>query len=94
MTSLAVRFACNNPENRAEEFQHHLVSQELRVQPETRGTEVWLSYPDLQDKVVRKIVEEAHLWCLDRDLSLMRNSEGGAAPTTTLLIADLLRAMS
>ena len=93
MTSLVVRFDCKDAEAKASEFQHHLVGEKLRVQPEVRGTEIWLSYPDMQDDVLNKIVQEAHPWCLDRGLTMMQGSEQGPSHATTLLIADLARAV-
>ena len=97
MPDLIVKFACNNPEERAEEFQHHLTSRGIMhagVQPEHQGSEIWLNYPNVLDDTIERIASEAHPWCLDRGLVLMRNSpEGAATPTTILLIADLLRAM-
>jgi len=86
-----VRFDCRNSEARASEFQHHLVDQKLRVQPEVRGTEVWLSYSGVKDDVVKRIVHEAHPWCLDRGLTMMQGSEEGPLQATRLLIADLAR---
>ena len=91
MTSLVVRFDCRDAEARASEFQHHLVDQKLRVQPEAQGTEVWLSYSGVQEEVVKRIVREAHPWCLDRGLTMMQGSEEGPSQATTLLIADLAR---
>ena len=93
MTCLVVRFDCKDAEARASEFQHHLVDEELRVQPEVRETEIWLSYPDLQDNVLRKIVQEAHPWCLDRGLTMMQGSKEAPSQATTLLIADLGRVL-
>lgn len=90
--TLIVQFACTDAEARAQEFQRHLIDQENRVQPEIQGSEVWLSFPDVQGDMVKKIIQEAHPWCLDRGLSLMQNSgEAGPSQATVLLIADLAR---
>ena len=91
MTNLVVRFDCRDAEARASEFQHHLVDQKLRVQPEAKETEVWLSYSDIKENEVRRIVQEAHPWCLDRGLTMMQGLEEGPSQGTTLLIADLTR---
>jgi hypothetical protein len=95
MTDLIVQFACANAENRAEEFLHHLINRNIikvGVQPETQGNEIWLSFPNIQKDTIRRIVGEAHPWCLDRALGLMQNSGGGeGSQTTVLMIADLAR---
>jgi len=92
MTDLTVQFVCANPENRSEEFQHHLIDRKFRVHPESQESEVRLSFQDLQDDMIKRIVREAHPWCLDRGLSLMQSSgEGGPSQATMLLIADLMK---
>ena len=91
MASLTVRFDCRDADARASEFQHHLIDQKLRVQPEAQGTEIWLRYPDVEDEVVRKVIQEAHPWCLDRGLTMMQESQEGPSRSTALVIADLAR---
>jgi len=91
MASLTVRFDCRDADARASEFQHHLIDQKLRVQPEAQGTEIWLRYSDVQDEVVRKVIQEAHPWCLDRGLTMMQESQEGPSQSTVLVIADLAR---
>ena len=95
MTDLIIQFACENAEVQAEEFQRHLIDHKItkaEVQPETKGSEIWLSFPNVQSSTIERIIREAHPWCLDRALSLMRgSSEGGTSQTTLLLIADLAR---
>lgn len=97
MTDLIIQFACGSAEIRAEEFQRHLVDRKImkiEVQPEIRGNETWLSFPNVQSSTTERIVREAHPWCLDRALSLMRSSsEGGTSQATVLLIADLARVL-
>jgi len=92
MPDLIVKFVCANPENRAEEFQHHLIDRKLRAHPEIQGSEIWLNFQNFQDDMIKRIVREAHPWCLDRGLSLMQSSgEGGPSQATVLLIADLMK---
>jgi len=92
MPDLIVQFDCANPGNRAEEFQHHLVDRNFRVQPEVQGSEIWLNFQNIQGDMIKQIVREAHPWCLDRGLSLMQSSgEGGPSQATVLLIADLTK---
>ena len=95
MTDLIIEFACRDPRVRAEEFQHHLVGRKIltaMVQPETKENEIWLSFPNVQSSMIDRVIREAHPWCLDRGLSLMRSSnEGEASQATVLLIADLTR---
>lgn len=92
MPDLIVQFACGNPWDRAQEFQHHLVDQKLRVKPEAQEREVWLNYTNVQEDMIEKVIKEAHPWCLDRGLSLMEKSgEEGTPQTTVLLVADLAR---
>lgn len=95
MADLIIQFACGNAEVRAEEFQHHLINRkimEASVQPETKGSEIWLSFPNVQNSTIERVIREAHPWCLDRALGLMRSSsEGGPSQATVLLIADLAR---
>jgi hypothetical protein len=92
MPGLIVQFVCANPENRSEEFQHHLIDQKLRVRPEVQEGEIRLNFQNLQDDMIKRIVREAHPWCLDRGLSLMQSSgEGGPSHATMLLIADLMK---
>ena len=92
MPDLIVQFDCANPGNRAEEFQHHLVDRRFRVQPEVQGSEIWLNFQNIQGDMMKRIVREAHPWCLDRGLSLMQSSgEGGPSQATVLLIADLTK---
>ena len=95
MTDLLIEFACGNAQVRAEEFQHHLIDRKIttaRVQPETKGNEIWLSFPNAQSRTIERVIREAHPWCLDRGLSLMQSSnEGGTSQATVLLIADLTR---
>jgi hypothetical protein len=92
---LIVQFACRNAEGRAEEFQHHLVSRRIMhagVRAEPHGSEIWLNYPNIQNDTIERIIREAHPWCLDRALGLMRNyGEGGASQTAVVMIADLAR---
>jgi len=95
MPDLIVQFVCTDAEARAQEFQHHLVDQKMRVPPETRGSDIWLTFSNVNGDVIRKIVREAHPWCLDRGLSLMQGSgEGGPSPATLLLVADLARVVT
>jgi len=90
MVDLVVRFECANAEARAEEFQHHLVDTKIRVKPETKEGEVWLTYSGIPDDAFKKIVKEAHPWCLDRGLSLMQNLSGeGSSGKPALLIEDV-----
>jgi len=95
MTDLLVQFVCGNAGERAEEFQRHLTDHKImkaRVQPETKGSEIWLTFPNVQSSTIERIIREAHPWCLDRALGLMRSSsEGEASQATVLLIADLAR---
>lgn len=95
MADLIIQFACGNAEGLAEEFQHHLIDRKIMkavVQPETKGNEIWLSFPNVQSSTIERIIREAHPWCLDRALGLMRSStEGGTSEATVLLIADLAR---
>jgi len=95
MTDLLIEFACGNVEVRAEEFQRHLLDRKIttaRVQPEAKGNEIWLSFPNVQSSTIARVIREAHPWCLDRGLSLMqRSGEGGTSQATVLLIADLTR---
>jgi len=95
MTDLKIEFACVAPEVKAEEFQHHLIDRKIvkaRVQQETQGNEIWLTFPNAQSDTIERIIREAHPWCLDRGLSLMRSpNEGGTSQATVLLIADLTR---
>ncbi|GEM_PF-4065330 len=95
MTDLMIEFACGNPEIRAEEFQHHLIGRKItttKVQPEAKENEIWLAFPNVQSSMIDRVIREAHPWCLDRGLSLMRSSnEGGTSQATVLLIADLNR---
>jgi hypothetical protein len=92
LPDLVVQFNCSDAQNRAEEFQHHLVDPKLRVIPETKEDQVWLTYPNLSDDAFEKITREAHPWCLDRGLTLMQNTgEGGTPQTRVLLVADLAR---
>ncbi|HYB75434.1 MAG TPA: hypothetical protein VEC08_00595 [Nitrososphaerales archaeon] len=92
MPDLVVQFACANADNRAEEFQRHLINLRIihvRVQHETQGSEIWLNFPSIQSDAVSRIAEEARPWCLDRGLGLMQNS--GTAEHVVLMIADLTR---
>jgi len=92
MPDLIVQFVCTNAEARAEEFQRHLIDQKSRVRPETQGSEIWLTFSNIKDDVIKKIIREAHPWCLDRGLSLMQGSgEAGPSQATMLLVADLAR---
>ena len=95
MADLQIEFACGNAPVRAEEFQHHLIDRKItvaRVQPETKGNEIWLTFPNVQSGMIERVVREAHPWCLDRGLSLMRSSnEDATSRATVLLIADLTR---
>jgi hypothetical protein len=95
MTDLIVKFDCADVEDRAEEFQDHLIDRKIirtKVQSETQGNQIWLSFPNVQNDTIRRITEEAHPWCLDRGLGLMQNSSAAeGSQTTTLLIADLTR---
>jgi hypothetical protein len=95
MPDLIVQFVCTNAEARAEEFQHHLIDQKIRVPPETKGSEIWLTFSNIKDNVIKKIMREAHPWCLDRGLSLMQGSgEEGTSQGTVLLVADLARVVA
>ena len=93
MPELIIKFACASADNRAEEFQHHLVSRRiinLRVGHEVRGSEVWLNFPSVQDNTINRIEEEARHWCLDRGLGLMQSSdESGRIKPVVLMIGDL-----
>jgi hypothetical protein len=92
MPDLIVKFVCSNPENRAEEFQHHLIDRKFRVRPEIQGSEISLNFQNIQHDMIGRIVREAHPWCLDRGLSLMQSSgEGGPSQATVLLVADLTK---
>jgi len=95
MTDLIIKFACENAKDRTEEFQRHLIDRkitEAEVQPETQGNEICLSFPNVQSSTIERIIREAHPWCLDRALGLMRSSnEGETSQATVLLIADLAR---
>jgi hypothetical protein len=97
MTDLVIQFVCKDAGMRAEEFQHHLINRKIvkaGVQPETKGSETWLRFPNVQSGTIERIVREAHPWCLDRALSLMRGSgEGETSQATELLIADLARVL-
>jgi hypothetical protein len=95
MTDLIVKFDCANAEDRAQEFQDHLIDRKIvraRVQSEAQGGQTWLSFPNVQNDTIRRIITESHPWCLDRGLGLMQNSSAAeGSQTTTLLIADLTR---
>ncbi len=95
MADLMIEFACGNPAVRAEEFQHHLIGRKIttaRVHPEAKENEIWLTFLNVQSSMIDRVIREAHPWCLDRGLSLMRSSnEGGTSEATVLLIADLTR---
>ena len=97
MPDLVVQFDCNNAESLAEEFHHHLADRKLApvgVRPETHGSEIWLSYPSLQPDTIKRIVSEAHPWCLDRALGLLQNTGGSeGSRATILMIADLAKVM-
>jgi len=92
MPDLVIQFACANADNRAEEFQRHLINLRIihvRVQHETQGSEIWLNFPSIQSDAVSRIAEEARPWCLDRGLGVLEGTgEGGA---TVLMIADLAK---
>ena len=95
MTDLVIQFACKNAKDRAEEFQRHLIDRKIMkagAQPETMGNKIWLTFPNVQSSTIERVIREAHPWCLDRALGLMRSSsEGGTSQNTVLLIADLAR---
>jgi hypothetical protein len=95
MADLKIEFDCGDPEVKAEEFQHHLIDRKIMkagVQLEKQENEIWLTFPNIQSDTIERIIREAHPWCLDRGLSLMRSSnEGGTSQATVLLIADLTR---
>ena len=95
MPDLIIQFACGNADNRAEEFQHHLINLKIiraGVQHETQGSEVWLNFPSIQSDAINRIVREARPWCLDRGLGLMQNTvESGTSQPVVLMIADLTR---
>ncbi|HYB76496.1 MAG TPA: hypothetical protein VEC08_06025 [Nitrososphaerales archaeon] len=93
MPELIIKFACGRADNRAEEFQRHLVSRKIvsaEVGHEVRGSEVWLNFPSLQNDSIKRIEEEARHWCLDRGLGLMQSSdESGRTKPVVLMIGDL-----
>lgn len=95
MPDLTIRFDCANANSRAEEFQHHLISQKIisaGVPLEAHESEVWLNIPAIQGKTVKRVEEEARPWCLDRGLSLMQSTdEPGTSQAAVLMIADLIR---
>lgn len=94
MPDLVVEFDCVNAEERADEFQHHLLDHKLvslAVQKETHENEIWLKYPGLQADAIKRITQEAHPWCLDRGLGFLQNAND--APNMTLMIADLTRVL-
>lgn len=97
LPDLIVRFACREAEEHADAFQRHLLSHNIMkvgVPPERQGAEIWLNYPNIQEDAIERIVREAHPWCLDRALSLLRSSgQGGDSRATVLLIADLAKVM-
>jgi hypothetical protein len=90
---LIIQFACAKPNDRAEEFQRHLVNQRVihtAVRLEIQGNEAWLNFPTIQSDVINRIIEEGKSWCLDRGLGLMQNSgEPGSSEHAVLMIADL-----
>ena len=95
LPDLILRFDCNQADTWADEFQHHLVDRKLisaAVQKETHDNEIWLSYPNLKGEAIKRIVSEAHPWCLDRGLGVLEGKgEGGASQATVLMIADLTK---
>ena len=97
MPDLIVRFACREAEEHADAFQRHLLSHNIMkvgVPPERQGAEIWLNYPNIQEDAIERSIREAHPWCLDRALGLLRSSgQGGDSRATVLLIADLAKVM-
>ena len=97
MPDLTVQFACNDAETWAEEFQRHLVDRKIipaAVKKDAHDSEIWLNYPNTQSDTIKRIIREAHPWCLDRSLSLLQNTgEGGESQEVVVMIADLTKVM-
>ena len=94
MPDLVVELDCVDADERADEFQHHLLDHNLipaLVDKESHENEIWLKYPGLQADIIKKIAQDAHPWCLDRNLGLLQNTS--EAPNMTLMIADLSRVL-